>query len=64
MATEYLCTTADGHVFCPLFGYRVQTQGRYGKWENRGLYCSQEAANFAVSNLYAARNARTWLEHV
>jgi hypothetical protein len=25
-------------------GYRVQYRGRYNKWQNCGLYCSQEAA--------------------
>ena len=44
MATEYLATTIDGAIFCPLFGFRVLRQGRYGKWNKRGLYCDREAA--------------------
>ena len=63
MATEYLTTTEDGAVFCPLFGYRVQTQGRYGKWENRGLYYSQEAADFAIK-IHAGKNVRCFVEPV
>ena len=46
--TEYLATTDDGAVFCPLVGYRVLRQGRYGKWNKAGLYCSQEAAQHFI----------------
>ena len=48
MATEYLATTVDGAIFCPLFGYRVLRQGRYGKWNKAGLYCDQQDAQHFI----------------
>ena len=38
--------TSDG---LKTFGFRVQYRGRYNKWVNMGLYCSQEAADHFIS---------------
>ena len=48
MPTEYLATTVEGSIYCPLFGYRVLRQGRYGKWNKAGLYCDQQAAQHFI----------------